>query len=257
MFGDRFEGVYCVVDENGKKRYNLPEDLYDKSCSPYFKKKFVVYTDRFLLPKRAVKRSQAVGEYCDEWDAILFQWCYNTTSPFNEGFYCFAFLDEVVGTGSRTDALTPMSRQLKYAALEEHNELFEKQCEAIHSSLVTEERAVMTHCLLRNLIGLLQRDKGNFKQDQIKRWIWIIDFLRQKLRELDSSGFTLNMRMERLFEVGYTSKKWESVSAFLESILNKDLVTKIKYWVGYVEMQQGIAEERASVDSDYAAICHS
>jgi len=87
MFGDRSEGVYCIVDENGKKRYNLPEDLYDKSCFPYFKKKFVVYTDRFLLPKRAVKRSQAVGEYCDEWDAILFQWCYNTTSPFNEGFF--------------------------------------------------------------------------------------------------------------------------------------------------------------------------
>ena len=209
MFGDRFEGVCCIVDENGKKRYNLPEDLYDNSCSQYFKKKYVVYADKFLLPKRAVKISQSMGTYGEEWNIMLFRWCWGTSSPFNDGFYSFVLLDNVVGTGERTDVFTSMSLQFKYAALEEHNELFEEQCEAIHSLLVTDYRAEITYCVLRNLIGLLQRDKGHFKQDQIKRWIWVIDFLRQKLRELDSSGFTLNMRMERLFEVGYTSKKWE------------------------------------------------
>jgi len=252
MFGDRFDGIYCIVDENGTKRYNLPVDLYDTSCSPHFKKKFAVYADKFLLPKRAVKRSESMETYEEEWNFMLFQWCYDTASPFNNGFYCFVLLDAVVGTGTRTDALTPMSRQLKYAALEEHNELFEEQCEAIHSLLVTDERAEMTYCVLRNLIYLLRKDKGNFKQEQTERWIWVIDFLRQKLRELDSCGFTINMRLERALEVGWASKKWKLASTFLKKRLNQDLIVKIKYWVGYVEVQQGIADDRASLDLAYA-----
>jgi len=227
MFGDRFEGVYCTIDNNGSKKYNLPVDIYDTSCSPYFKKKFAVYTDKFSLPKRAVKLNYPAGTYEEKWDAILFQWCYNTTSPINEGFYCFVFLDETIGTGARTDIITSMCFQLKYAALEENNELFKDQCEAIHNSLVTEERAEMTCCWLKTLIHSLQNNKRGFKQDQIDRWVWVIDFLRQKLHELDNSGFTLNMRMERALNVRRVSKKWEFTSKYLRTKLNSDLITKI------------------------------
>jgi len=41
-------------------------------------------------------------------------------------------------------------------------------------------------------------------------------------------------------------------STFLKKRLNQDLIVKIKYWVGYVEVQQDIADDRASLDLAYA-----
>ena len=249
MFGDRFDGIYCIVDEDGSKKCILSVDPCD---TQHFKKKFVVYADKFLLPKRAVKRSESMETYEEEWDFLLYLCRHDNKSFLENRFCCFSLLDTVVGTGSRTDVFSSMIRQFKYAALDE---LFEEKCEAICSLLVTDERAEIIYCVLRNLISLLHKDKKKLKQEKIERWIWGIDFLRQKLRELDDSGFTLNMRVERAFGLGGLFKKWELASTFLKKRLNQDLIVKIKYWVGYVEVQQGIADDRASVDSAYAATC--
>jgi len=125
----------------------------------------------------------------------------------------------------------------------------EKTCEALVNLLVTEERAEMIFEALSELIYLLKVVEPR-SVAQTFNWLRVIVFLETKLRELDDSGFTLNVRVDKALAVGYTPKQWAWIGKFMDSRLGNDLSSKIREKLVRLEMQCSIDEERAALDSD-------
>lgn len=243
MFLDVYHGIYSLLDSNNVRIYNLPRDRFDTSFSEIFPKKYIVCKDQFNLPTSIKKRALKTSED-REWTGSFFQWSYVS----DNGFFFFVCVDQMIRTGCKVDIFSNLAHEFMYMALT-FSHVDEKTCEALVNLLVTEERAEMIFEALSELIYLLKVVEPR-SVAQTFNWLRVIVFLETKLRELDDSGFTLNVRVDKALAVGYTPKQWAWIGKFMDSRLGNDLSSKIREKLVRLEMQCSIDEERAALDSD-------